>query len=99
MSAATPPQFPAHSQPRVWLITSASSPIGIAVSRELLQHGDCLIAGVKSTGRSEVHGEQSPEFASFWEEAVAKGWNNRCSVVGLDERCENLQSSRIEQFD
>ncbi len=88
MSAATPPHFPAHSQPRVWLITSASSPVGIAVSRALLKHGDFLVAGVKSIELSEEIAGRGSDFASFWEEVVAGGWRHRCRVVGLDERCE-----------
>lgn len=88
MSAATPPQFPTHNQPRVWLITSASSPIGIAVSRELLNHGDFLIAGVKPTELLADNGERGSDLHNFREEIVTEGWNDRCSVVGLDERCE-----------
>ena len=90
MSAATPPQFPAHSEPRVWLVTSASSPIGIAVSRELLKHGDFLVAGVKSIELSdeEDEDERGEDFDRFREEVIAEGWDHRHRVVGLDERCE-----------
>ena len=88
MSAATPPQFPVHNQPRVWLITSASSPIGTAVSRELLKHGDFLIAGVKPTELLGDNGEPGSDITHFREEVVTEGWNDRCRVVGLDERCE-----------
>ena len=88
MSAVTPPHFPAHSQPRVWLVTSASSPIGIAVSRELLKHGDFIVAGVKSTELSDENDEKAIDFPNFQEEVVAEGWDHRYRVVGLDERCE-----------
>lgn len=99
MSAATQTHFPTHSQPRVWLITSASSPIGIAVSRELLKHGDLLIAGIKSTELPEENSERGTDFASFWEDVVAEGWKDRCRVVGLDERCEAPLCSSFECFE
>ncbi len=45
-SYPTPPTFPPSSSPRVWLITSASSPIGIAVARAILDHGDSVVLGL-----------------------------------------------------
>lgn len=60
------PQFPAHSYPRTWLLTSAASPIGIALARALLSHGESVVLGVAgddlehcswtSAGKGIVHG-------------------------------------------
>lgn len=58
------------------------------MSRELLKHGDFLIAGIKSTELSEENSERGTDFASFREDVVAEGWKDRYRVVGLDERCE-----------
>ena len=44
----TGPQFPAHSAPRVWLLTSGRSPVAIALARQLLAHGDMVAAGVRA---------------------------------------------------
>ena len=41
-----PLSFPLHSTPRTWLITSGTSPIGIAVARAALTHGDNVVLGV-----------------------------------------------------
>ena len=99
MSAATTPHFPSHGQPRVWLITSASSPIGIAVARELLKHGDFLVAGVELAELSEEYDGRGADFANFQEETVAEGWDHRYRAVGLDERCEAFSNPPYEYPD
>ncbi|MCJ1353496.1 MAG: hypothetical protein MMC33_003482 [Icmadophila ericetorum] len=43
-----PLQFPSHSAPRNWLITSAASPIGTALARAVLKHGDSVMLGIES---------------------------------------------------
>lgn len=92
MTSASPfvllPQFPSHSQPRVWLITSAASPIGIAVARQVLSHGDNVVAGVKSSEISEENNAKGEIFARFLEEIVTEKWDDKCLTVELDERCE-----------
>ena len=40
------PQFPNHEAPRTWLLTAADSPIGIILIRQLLEHGDNIVAAV-----------------------------------------------------
>jgi len=40
------PEFPAANAPRVWLLTDGLSPIAVALSRRLLDHGDCVVAGI-----------------------------------------------------
>lgn len=44
--AHVPPNFPPSANPRVWLLTSGVCPIGIAVARALLKHGDSIVLGV-----------------------------------------------------
>ncbi|MCJ1419099.1 hypothetical protein MMC32_005451 [Xylographa parallela] len=47
-SPPTPPlQFPSHSHPRTWFLTSAASALGIAVARAVLAHGDDAVLCVE----------------------------------------------------
>ena len=41
------PTFPRHPHPRTWLLTAATSPIGITTARHLLAHGDNVLAGIQ----------------------------------------------------
>lgn len=82
------PHFPTHSLPRVWLITAATSPVGNALTRCVLAHGDSVIAGVKTREPSDKNSEREDEPRAFWNEVVEQGWRERCRVVSLDGRCE-----------
>lgn len=89
------PKFPPHPDPRVWFITSAPSPIGISLSRQLLAHGDFLILGT-SPGELSIPGcSRGEDFEAFWckEIRVKEGWRKRVKVVELDGRCEESISS------
>lgn len=84
------PQFPAHSEPRVWFLTSGASSIGIVLSRQLLAHGDYVALGTQ-LGRTASGGDyRAAEFNTFWAEEVLvkEGWKDRARVIGLDGRCE-----------
>lgn len=83
-------RFPSHTEPRVWLLTSGASPIAIALSRQLLAHGDLVVFGTKPSDTSDNVSTRSVEFNTFWAEEilVKEGWKNRARVVGLDGRCE-----------
>lgn len=89
-STPNPPplQFPSHIHPRVWLITAISSPIGIALARQLLTHGDCIVGGIKSKTL-----ERDDEM--FWEEISKGPWKNNCKIVVLDERCETSLKTKF----
>ncbi|MCJ1406563.1 hypothetical protein MMC19_000629 [Ptychographa xylographoides] len=39
--------FPAHAHPRAWLLTSAASPLGVALARAILAHGDSAVLCVE----------------------------------------------------
>ena len=41
------PHFPSNNdKPRVWVLTAAESPVAVAVARQLLDHGDKVLAGI-----------------------------------------------------
>ena len=76
--------YPLHSSPRVWFITAAASPIGISLARELLTHGDIIVAG--DHGQEDL--TRSSELAALQEDAGGEGWGDRLRVVKLASRCE-----------
>lgn len=81
-------QFPAHAGPRVWLISSADSPLGISLTRQLLAHGDSVVAGVTLLN-PEREDPRSTDFRSFLDEVLngaEKGWAERLQPVSLDIR-------------
>jgi len=55
------PQFPPHKEPRIWFVTDGLSPIAIALSRRLLQHGDYVISGVLPSDYLGVRGDEMRE--------------------------------------
>ncbi|KAL8691177.1 MAG: hypothetical protein Q9224_004233 [Gallowayella concinna] len=83
-------KFPTNSEPKVWLLSSGASPIGIALSRQLLAHGDFVVFGTQSNDTSDNASPRSADFAAFWigEVLVREGWKDRARAVGLDRRCE-----------
>ena len=84
-STSSTPQFPAHTGPRVWFITSASSPIGLAIAKELLKHGDLIIAGdcSNSVGEDETQREALSSLRSY---AESHDWQERLRIVKVDLR-------------
>lgn len=95
MTTPQPPQFPAHTQPRTWLLTSGASPIAIALARALLAHGDAVVLGVLPEDREETYHNGEPnyraeDFGNFMRDEVEgqEQWNKRCRTVELDGRCE-----------
>ena len=83
-------KFPSHSESRVWLLSSGASPIGIALSRQLLAHGDLVAFGARPSDTSDTLAGPAADFTTFWtkEVLVTEGWKNRARVVTLDGRCE-----------
>ena len=93
LPTAKTPQFPSHASPRVWLITSTTTPIGTAIARHALSHGDSVVAGVRDIdllrGGGGKEGQREAEFWEFWAEVRGKKeWRERCKGVELDGRCE-----------
>lgn len=96
------PKFPTHNSPRVWFITSAESPIGISLSRQLLDHGDYIVAGVPSL-EFEKNTEQCVDFRYFLDEVKEQdSWRSRLRVVGLDVRsmgqCQSAIADAVQGF-
>lgn len=80
------PHFPPHNAPRVWFITRGVSPIAIALARQVLEHGDYVVAGVMPIEFEKREG-QCEDFRSFLEDVKkTERWRERLRVVGLDAR-------------
>lgn len=99
MTIATPspptPRFPAHSAPRVWFLTSGDSPIAIALTKQVLAHGDFVVAGIPP-GEAERDEERSAEFSELLQDVGQKSgaggeWRDRMRVLMLDVRCASLE--------
>ncbi|KAF2129099.1 NAD(P)-binding protein [Dothidotthia symphoricarpi CBS 119687] len=96
------PHFPPHNAPRVWFITRGVSPIAIALARQVLEHGDYVVAGVIPTEFERGEG-QSEDFQAFLEDVKrTERWRERIRVVRLDARvvsqCQAAVAEAIEAF-
>ncbi|KAI8943748.1 hypothetical protein NX059_001727 [Plenodomus lindquistii] len=96
------PHFPPHNAPRVWFITRGVSPIAIALARQVLEHGDYVVAGVVPTEFEKREG-QSDDFRAFLEDVKkTERWRERLRVVGIDRRvvgqCQAAVAEAIEAF-
>ncbi|KAF2826168.1 NAD(P)-binding protein [Ophiobolus disseminans] len=96
------PHFPPHNAPRVWFITRGVSPISIALARQVLEHGDYVVAGVMPIEFEKKEG-QSEDFRHFLEDVKrTERWRERLRVVGLDARvvgqCQAAVAEAVEAF-
>ncbi|EXJ62475.1 hypothetical protein A1O7_02912 [Cladophialophora yegresii CBS 114405] len=102
-SVGTPtPQFPTHNAPRVWLLTSGDSPIGISVARQVLEHGDYVVSGIIQA-EFENDGARSQEFKRFLSQVGrTPGMKERLKVVALDIRvvgqCQAAVAEAVHTF-
>jgi len=72
-------------------LTSGNSPLGIALARQVLAHGDYVVAGL-IPGDIEKDEDRSAEFREFLQDVgqngdPGEGWRERMRVAGLDIRC------------
>lgn len=83
------PQFPAHNEPRVWVITAGDSPTGISVTRQILAHGDYAFIGLAHSNldRDECRRDGFEAFMAEVESHSDEGWGERLKSVPLDIRC------------
>jgi len=83
------PQFPAHNEPRVWVITAGDSPTGISVTRQILAHGDYALVGLAHSNldRDECRRDAFQAFLAEVESHSDEGWGKRLKSVPLDIRC------------
>ena len=96
------PKFPTHNAPRVWFLTSANSPVGISLTRHLLEHGDYVAAGVQPV-EFEKHDGRSSDFRDFLEEIGQEAtWRTRLRVLALDVRsmgqCQSAIADTVGSF-
>ncbi|KAL4898607.1 putative short-chain dehydrogenase [Aspergillus ambiguus] len=98
------PQFPAHNEPRVWVITAGDSPIGISVTRQILIHGDYALVGLahSSLDRDECRREGFEAFRAEIESHRNEGWPERFKCSPLDIRkmgeCQALVANAVATF-
>ncbi|KAG5978740.1 hypothetical protein E4U55_006009 [Claviceps digitariae] len=91
-ASAPPPSFPTHNSPRTWLLTSALSPLAVRLIRQLLSHGDYVIACLPP---HEIdHEQRSAEFRELVAECKSarkdrEGWKDRMRGI----RCDGNMSS------
>ncbi|KAG6012607.1 hypothetical protein E4U54_007426, partial [Claviceps lovelessii] len=91
-ASAPPPAFPTHNSPRTWLLTSALSPLAVRLIRQLLSHGDYVVACLPP---HEIdHEQRSAEFRELVTECKSarkdrEGWKDR--IRGI--RCDGNMSS------
>ncbi|KAF2156230.1 short chain dehydrogenase/reductase family protein-like protein [Myriangium duriaei CBS 260.36] len=104
-----PPKFPTHNTPRVWFLTAASSPIGVALARHLLSHGDFVIAGVapghfSNTGDVPSDTAYDEDFATLLSEIAADATRRtHLRVVALNPRsmaqCQSAMAEALVAFE
>ncbi|KAK5073543.1 hypothetical protein LTR64_007320 [Lithohypha guttulata] len=79
--------FPVSNSPRVWVISSADTPVGISLLRRILTHGDFLVAGIDQAA-FESNAPKSKGFKEVLTEIAhypsRKDWQTRLKVVSLD---------------
>ena len=97
--------FPVSNSPRVWVVSSADTPVGISLLRRVLDHGDFLVAGIdqaafeSNTYKSKGFKEVLTEIANF---PSRKDWQARLKIVSLDLRsqaqCQTAIATAIHVF-
>ncbi|GAQ40986.1 short chain dehydrogenase/reductase family protein [Aspergillus tubingensis] len=96
------PQFPAHNEPRVWVITAGDSPIGISVTRQILMHGDYALVGLAHSNldRDECRRDMFDAFLAEIESN--EGWGKRFKALPLDIRmvgeCQAIVAQAVASF-
>ncbi|KAL8677351.1 MAG: hypothetical protein Q9186_006205 [Xanthomendoza sp. 1 TL-2023] len=92
-------KFPPNSEPKVWLLSSGASPIGIALSRQLLAHGDFVVFGTQSNDTSDNASPRSADFAAFWigEVLVREGWKDRARArISIDDERKHRNKGQCQ---
>lgn len=81
--------FPVSNSPRVWVVSSADTPVGISLLRRILAHGDFLVAGIDQAA-FEINAPKAKGFKEVVTEIAnypsRKDWQSRLKVVALDLR-------------
>ncbi|KAI5924337.1 transport protein Trs120 or TRAPPC9 TRAPP II complex subunit-domain-containing protein [Camillea tinctor] len=81
--------FPTHNSPRTWFLTSSLTPLVVRLIRQLLSHGDYVVACLPP---SEIdHEERGAEFRELVNECKSsrkdrEGWKDRIRAIRCDGR-------------
>lgn len=84
------PEFPPHNAPRVWLLTSGLTPIAIALSRYLLEHGDYIVLGVHP--QEFDHPERGGELKTLLDDVRAEGGDDDDSATSVTDTPSTARS-------
>ncbi|KAK8100328.1 uncharacterized protein PG998_008280 [Apiospora kogelbergensis] len=81
--------FPTHNSPRTWFLTSALTPLAIRLIRQLLNHGDYVVACLPP--HEIENDERSAEFRELIYECKSnrkdrEGWKDRIRSIRCDGR-------------
>ncbi|KAI1438789.1 transport protein Trs120 or TRAPPC9 TRAPP II complex subunit-domain-containing protein [Xylaria sp. CBS 124048] len=81
--------FPTHNSPRTWFLTSALSPLAVRLIRQLLVHGDYVVACLPP--HELEHESRSADFRELVSECKSnrkdrEGWKDRLKSVRCDGR-------------
>ncbi|KAK2764954.1 hypothetical protein FQN54_008653 [Arachnomyces sp. PD_36] len=102
--ASTHGHFPAHTGPRVWLLSSGDSPIGLSIARQILAHGDYVVLGLVPPD-FDRDDSRSADFDTFMDEVdknVENGWKERLRATVLDVRmmgkCQAATAGAVHAF-
>ncbi|KAI2633846.1 hypothetical protein GGS21DRAFT_115554 [Xylaria nigripes] len=81
--------FPTHNSPRVWFLTSSLSPLAVRLIRQLLMHGDYVVACLPP--HEIEHENRSADFRELVNECKSnrkdrEGWKDRIKSIRCDGR-------------
>ncbi|KAI1310150.1 hypothetical protein F5Y03DRAFT_347094 [Xylaria venustula] len=81
--------FPTHNSPRTWFLTSSLSPLAVRLIRQLLSHGDYVVACLPP--HETEHEDRSADFRELVNECKSnrkdrEGWKDRIRSIRCDGR-------------
>ncbi|KAI0408061.1 hypothetical protein F4802DRAFT_447808 [Xylaria palmicola] len=81
--------FPTHNSPRTWFLTSSLSPLAVHLIRQLLIHGDYVVACLPP--HEIEHDDRSADFRELVNECKSnrkdrEGWKDRIRSIRCDGR-------------
>ncbi|QIX01821.1 hypothetical protein AMS68_007338 [Peltaster fructicola] len=95
-------KFPAHEAPRVWFITCANTPIGVALCRQLLDHGDSIVAGVAPALTTEANSGLKDLMEQLSANGRRDSMQARLKVIALDlkimSQCQAAVAEAVQVF-
>ncbi|KAF7548734.1 hypothetical protein G7046_g8571 [Stylonectria norvegica] len=97
--ADSPPTIATHNSPRTWLLTSALSPLAVRLIRQLLAHGDYVVACLPP--HEIEHPQRSAEFRELINECKSggrdrEGWRDRIRGIRCDGKVGSTKAAVAE---